>query len=397
MPTLLLLVHAFLTAVAIVVGKAAREGVALAVLSPAQMAALDALTFVIVLAGWAAHVRFGSERAPIRAMVAGALTLAVGDLLLAADWPFRSSTTHAVATYLWLSVQASFSAAHAAALLSRVARAQPALSPIAAFGTVSVLGWLAGGMATRAVAGTLGVPPLVAAVAFLTVLAVAVAALGYWRLALLQGHALSREPMAKATRDVILKSRPLMLLAGLAVFSAAVSSLVTFQFRAAVSSSMADAAGLAAFFGAFNVWAGGIALAVHVIGAPLCRRLTRSAHLIIGPLAIVVTSSAVLATGGLAAAVVLRGSEQVIRYSLDRAALERLYWQVPDGQLVAGRTFIETSLVRLGDVLGTAVALLIVLGMRLSFTWLSLPILLLAFGSVYLALRARHLPTTVDR
>ena len=65
-------------------------------------------------------------------------------------------------------------------------------------------------------------------------------------------------------------------------------------------------------------------------------------------------SLALLASGGLWAAVLLRGSDQVMRYSIDKSTAELLYLPIPARQLTRAKALIDTVMLRVGDGLGAA-------------------------------------------
>src|SRR5204863_4957321 len=102
-------------------------------------------------------------------------------------------------------------------------------------------------------------------------------------------------------------------------------------------------------------------------GAHLCltshllRRCVIVCTLLIVPFALTAGSAGVLVWGGLLSAVVLKGGDQVLRYSVDRSAIELLYLPVPTRQMFHAKAFIDAVVWRFGDWTGS-VAVLIAVG-----------------------------------
>ena len=83
--------------------------------------------------------------------------------------------------------------------------------------------------------------------------------------------------------------------------------------------------------------AGMVSLALQLLlTGRVLRRLGIGMTLFIVPVALAFTSVGVLATGTLLAATLLRASDQVLRYSIDKATVELLYLPVP-----AAQTFVR--------------------------------------------------------
>ena len=83
--------------------------------------------------------------------------------------------------------------------------------------------------------------------------------------------------------------------------------------------------------------------------AGILRRLGLGNTLLLLPIALLAGSSGLLAFGTLAAAVLMRGSDKVLRYSVDRPAVELLYLPVPPPAKLPAKSFIDTVVWRAGD------------------------------------------------
>ena len=127
------------------------------------------------------------------------------------------------------------------------------------------------------------------------------------------------------------------------------TTIVGFQFKDVASRSIGASDHLAAFFGSFSFQAGLVALAIQCL---LTRRIVGSLGLglvlMIAPAAIAAGSLGVLISGTLAAAVLLKGTDQVVRYSVDRAAVELLYRPLSPREILEGKDFINALVCRFG-------------------------------------------------
>jgi AAA family ATP:ADP antiporter len=114
------------------------------------------------------------------------------------------------------------------------------------------------------------------------------------------------------------------------------------------------------FFGSFNVLAGLVALALQVL---FTGRVLRSAGigvtLFIVPVALSISSFALLVVGSLGAVIAVKASDQILRYSIDKATVELLYLPVPSAIVFRVKSFIDTVVYRFGDALGGAAVLLL--------------------------------------
>ena len=80
--------------------------------------------------------------------------------------------------------------------------------------------------------------------------------------------------------------------------------------------------------------------------------------LFIVPTAMMLGSIGVLVLGSIVAAAALKASDQVLRYSIDKATVELLYLPVPSAHTFRVKSFIDTVVYRLGDAGGGLVVLL---------------------------------------
>jgi ATP/ADP translocase len=227
-------------------------------------------------------------------------------------------------------------------------------------GAGAVLGWIGGGLVTEAVALGLGTPSLLLASAAMTALC-PILARALW-------PSVDREARGDADAMVaggglrqsaldIWRSPHLRAIACLAFVSAAVSTLVGLEFKVFASQAFVSRDGLAAFFGVFSFRAGLVALATQLLFTSwIVCDLGLGAALVVAPLALSAGSVGVLVSGTLAAAALLKGSDQVLRHSVDRAAMELLYRPLSEREVFERKVFIDALVCRCGDALGGVIA-----------------------------------------
>jgi AAA family ATP:ADP antiporter len=182
-----------------------------------------------------------------------------------------------------------------------------------------------------------------------------------------------------AALNSIAGSRYLKAIAGVILLASLATTVEAWQFKAIAKEAIPDTDRLTMFFGTFNMVAGVISLALQVLlTGRVLRRAGIGVTIFIVPLALTATSMGLLATGTLVAAILLRASDQVLRYSIDKATVELLYLPVPTGQVFSVKSFIDTVVYRLGDGIGGAIVLLFatVLGLSpVEMSWVCLALL----------------------
>jgi len=381
-PGALLFTHIFLTVASAVIGKAARDAIFLGHFTPLQMTGVDLATMagVAMMVGLLLRLRV---RLPVRrVLIVAPLCLAAGDAALWAGLTRLGAERTAWVVYVWVGVQASIVAPHASVLAGQVLSLRQARQLCARLGAGAIGGWIGGGLIAQVLATRLGAPSLLLAAGLLTALCSAIVAVA-WRAGADAAKEAPRAGRASSLRTsacLVFRSPHLRSMAALAFISAAVTTIAGFQFKMIASQSIGGADHLAALFGSFSFYAGLAALATQLVVTPrVIARFGLGPALSVAPAAIAAGSVAVLWSGTLAAAAFMKGSDQVLRYSVDRAATELLYRPLPARDVFEGKTFIDAILCRCGDAAGALVALLAVAVWHLGFASLgavTIPLLL---------------------
>ena len=168
------------------------------------------------------------------------------------------------------------------------------------------------------------------------------------------------------------------------------TTITGWQFKAIAKANIPVTDDLAMFFGTFNMVAGLCALVLQVL---FTGRILRSAGigitLFIVPLALTLSSIGPLIFGSLLAAGAVKASDQVLRYSIDKATVELLYLPVRSDLTFRVKSFIDTVVYRLGDALGGLAVLLFAASLGLPSVQLSWVVLLALGGWLWAAFIAR--------
>jgi AAA family ATP:ADP antiporter len=149
---------------------------------------------------------------------------------------------------------------------------------------------------------------------------------------------------------IIFSSPYLKSIASLITLSSIATSFAGWQFKAIARSAYADKNALAAFFGRFYFWAALACLVLQLLlTSRFLRRFGLGPALLAVPLFLFGGEIAILGLGTLTAAILLKGSDSVMRYSLDRSSVELLYLPISPEIKLQVKSTIDTVIWRLGD------------------------------------------------
>jgi ATP:ADP antiporter, AAA family len=298
------------------------------------------------------------------------------------------------ALYVWASVSGVLLPAQVWTLANSVVTTREAKRLFGVVGSGAISGWIAGGLITRAAATRFGTENLLLMTATTLALCPVLVAM-IWR-----ERRMDPSPIAGDRRDargllesfrVVRRFPHLRAIAALIGLSSLVTTLVAWQFRAIASSSIPRTDELAAFFGTFNIYAGALSLAAQLfLASRILRRFGLGIALLIVPLALAIGSLGVLIAGALWSVVLLKGVDQVLRYSIDRSTVEMLYLPVPARQMRDAKAVIDTVVWRGGDWVGSLIVLAGVAMLHLTASQLSIVSLVLLGGWIAAAVSAKR-------
>ena len=363
--TALLFVYLFLVVGSYVVTKSTRDALFLGRYSAARLPLADMASAVAVAIVMAIYLRIAA-RMTVRATIVG--TLAVFSAMSIGFWAlsvWADPPWMLPLLYVWAGVYGVLLPAQVWTLSNCVMTTREAKRLVGTVGSGAICGWIVGGLLTRVSATRIGTATLLVA----TGLALAICALlvdVIWRdrrTDVDAAHAANESAPQPAGGLVdsaltVWRSPYLRAIAGVIGMSSLVTTIAAWQFRAIAKQNIGDTDTLTAFFGTFNVYAGALSLAAQLfLTSRLLRRWGIGVTLLIVPFALTAGSAGVLVWGGLLSAVVLKGGDQVLRYSVDRSAIELLYLPVPTRQMFHAKAFIDAVVWRLGDWTGSLVVL----------------------------------------
>jgi len=185
---------------------------------------------------------------------------------------------------------------------------------------------------------------------------------------------------------LVVASPYLRAIAGVIGLSSLVTYLIGWQFKAFVRQFVFETAGanggkdaLASFLGSFEATAGVACLFIQILlTAGVLRRSGLRTVLFALPVGLFLGSVGLLVSGSLLAMMLPRAIDRVVRYSIDKPAVELLYLPVPLSLKLSAKSFIDTVVWRGGDGLG-GLALLAVVTLgglaAVQLTWLILPLI----------------------
>jgi AAA family ATP:ADP antiporter len=339
-------------------GKTARDALFLSVFKASKLPYADMAIAISVGAVIAVYVTI-ARRVKLRDLVVGSLLLFA--MLQCVFWYFAKFRPELrwqyPVFYIWVGILGVIAPTQVWTLANYLLTTREAKRIFGLVGAGGISGWIFSGFLAAKLARTpgLGAESLLLAMAITLVGCAALVAV-LWRD---RSKALSTgaEPLAstgsKSLREslsVVFSSPYLVSIAALITMSSLVTCFATWQFKAIASAAYQDKNALAAFFGRFNFWAGVACLVLQlVLTSRFLRRFGLGPALLVVPLAVLGSGVAVLILGTLAAAILLKGSDSVLRYSLDKSAVELLYLPIPPEIKLQAKSAIDTFIWRLGD------------------------------------------------
>ena len=368
-----LFVYLFLTMASSVASKAARDALFLDRYRAIDLPYVDiAIALLVGVAAslyiWAGH------RTNLKNLQVASLVFFAGNAL--AFWLWSAASTESgtlfVIIYVWVGVFSVLAPSQVWTLANFVMTTREAKRSFGFIGSGAILGWIVGGLATRTGVRYLGTENMLAVVAVSLFICAGLVIL-IWRD---RPSYVGNDTPAASSSDrfpllgslsVIHKSPYLRSIAALILVSALTTTIAGWQFKAIAKASVPDTDELAMFFGTFNMVAGLISLVLQLLlTGRVLRAIGVGPALFIVPTAMLMGSFGVLLLGTIVAAAALKASDQVLRYSIDKATVELLYLPVPASETFRVKSFIDTVVYRVGDASGGL--LVLVFAAALHFT-----------------------------
>ena len=395
---ILLFTYLFLVISSYVVGKAARDAMFLDRFQAVQLPYADFTVAVIVALIVSPYIKLG-RLVSLRALLVGSLLIFSSNCLLFwvlnhyLDPPWLLPTI-----YIWMGVFGVLAPTQVWTLASSVLAPREAKRLFGLIGGGAIGGWIVGGFLTKVAATRFGTESTLLAMA----MALATCAFLVNRISAEARSMGGADPGAGGMDDAmrrglreslrLIRSSPyLSAIAAVICLSSFATSVTGWQFKAIAKQAIHETDLLTAFFGQFNFYAGlASLLAQLLLTSRFLKRFGLGFALFIVPVSLSLGSIGVLVFASLASAVFLRGSDQVLRYSIDKTTVELLYLPVAATQKVQVKSFIDTVIWRAGDGLGALLVLIFANRLGLSAREMSIVALVVLGGWIAAAYVARR-------
>lgn len=394
-----LFVFLFLTMAGSVASKAARDALFLDRYRAIDLPYADIAIAVLVGIAASLYIRIG-QRTNLRNLQVGSLLFFASNALLFWWWAAVSGHESGplfIFIYVWVGVFSVLAPSQVWTLANYVMTTREAKKSFGFIGSGAILGWIVGGLATRTAVSMFGTENMLVLVA-LSLIASSLLVVIIWRdrpdYVGNDMPASGTDPQGYgilASLQLVRESPYLRAIAALILISALATTVAGWQFKAIAKSRIPGTDDLAMFFGTFNMTAGLVSLVMQMLfTGRVLRTAGVGAALFIVPVAIMGSSVGVLMSGTLLAASMLKASDQVLRYSIDKATTELLYLPVPAAHTFRVKSFIDTVVYRLGDAFGGLAVLLFAVVFGFNPVRMSLVCIVLVAGWMVAAFVARR-------
>jgi len=396
-PVFLLFSYLTLTLTCYMITKAARDGIFLhkfsAMTLPYVYIGIAAVIGFIV----AAYIRI-SSRISQTWLISGSLLFFVANLLLL-WWVVRVEWTPAPwIFYVWTSIFGIIITTQVWTVANSVLDLRQAKRVFPLVSSGGILGGAAGGLIGARLVKSIGTDNLMLTLIPLLLLVVVIVQVLTRRYTIVGQDDPPGTASGKPKKDFLavakkIRATPyLRLIVGVLALSAIVTLIVDFQFKVVVQSVFRTKDQITAFVAAFSAYLSMGAFVLQVIaGSRIVKTLGMRVTLFILPVAITAGTAALIAFPlALWAGGVLKGSDYVPRYSVDRATTELLYVPVPQSIKTEVKAIIDMIIQRLADGMGGLLLLLVTRLLHQGQVGVSVFNLMLLGGWFWVAFRTRQ-------
>jgi len=349
-----------------VIGKVARDALFLARFRAVQLPYADIASGVLVGFVVTAYLRIG-RRVSLRSLLLGSqLFFAANCALFWVLAHFYHPGWLYPVFYVWVGMFAVLAPTQVWTLANYLLTSREAKRVFGVIAAGGITGWIFAGLVSKSAASAFGVESLLFAMTVLLLVSAGLisAAWGGSKVQLSDSDESTEGVAGASQKDIsgslrlVLSSPYLRAVAAVICVSSFISTFTGWQFKAIAKEAFASKDLLASFFGEFYFYAGLAALSFQLLlTTRLLRRFGIGVMLFLLPMIVFAGSAGLLVFGTLTAVSVLKGSDQVLRYSVDRATVELLYLPLSARVKVQAKWFIDTVIWRLGDGLSGIVVL----------------------------------------
>jgi ATP:ADP antiporter, AAA family len=358
-PAFLLFIYLTLVLTAYIIQKSVRDALFLHQYGAMRLPLLYIAVAVLLGLAVSLYLKLSSRTGQIR-LISGTLGLfmANGALLWWAarsDWRWLS-----IAYYLWANTSGIILTAQVWTLATTIFSIEQARRMFPFICSGGILGSTLGGIIASSGIKTIGMNNLILIpVVLLGGCLLTIQAIGeiYRR----SPRGLHARPMTNRAGDrirkvlrLMIRTRYLRLIAMLLSLSALVTLIVDFQFKVIIEQNYHNRDALAAFFGSFYAYVGFFSFLIQFFaGSRIFERYGLRVALLFLPMTLLGGTAALLAYPTLLwTGIFLKGSDGVIRGSIDKSTMEMLYVPVPQTVKVQVKAVIDMLIQRFSDGAG---------------------------------------------
>jgi ATP:ADP antiporter, AAA family len=355
-----------------------------------QFAYADILSSVLVAVAIAGYVRI-ARRAILRDLLVG--TMVFFATTYAVFWWLAHYHSHMIwvfpVFYVWVKAFGVLGATQIWTLANYILTTREAKRVFGMVGGGAIAGGIFAGFLSKTMARRFGTESLLLAMTLLVFACAGLVMLVWQSRSVLmsddaQGTARDSETSPRnlfASMQLLISSPYLRTIAAAICISSLVTTLTGWQFFAISQQFLVKKDMMAIFFGDFYFYAGMLGLLFQLLlTARFLRRFGIGLALFFLPIAVCLGSAGLLVLGTLGSAVALKGSDQVLRYSLDKSTTELLYLPIAARVKLQVKWFIDTVIWRLGDGMSGLTVLVFATWLHLPARQISWIVLLLAGG-----------------
>lgn len=388
----LLFLYYFLVIAAYTIGRNVSKTLFLDRFDARQLPMADIAVAVLVGVTIGGYIR-ASRRVGLAGLLTGSLVLFSG-MAFGFWWAFVEYRWDWLfpALYIWVGVFGVLAITQVWTLANFLLTTREAKRVFGLVGGGGITGGIFGGFLAKRLAGTLGTESLLPALGGLfAVCAVLVPVIWLRReAASADAPPPERPPSFRESLRTVAGSAHLRAIAALICIGSIVTTTAGWQFSAVAELTYPNADQLSSFFGSFDQYVGILALlAQFLLTSRILQSFGLGVALLVLPSALALGSAGVLIWGNIAAVTLLKGSDKVLRYSVDTSALQLLYLPVPTKIKIQVKSFIDTVIWRLGDGLAGAVLMIFATWLGVGPRAISLVALVSLGGWLLVAYRAR--------
>ena len=308
-----------------------------------------------------------------RLLQAGLLIFATGTILNWETLPVHIRVSPKV-FYIWVGVYGTIISVQAWALVSVQLSSRQAKRTLGLVGSGAILGGIAGGLLSRFLVDQFGLPSLFPCAVFLMILA--------FLLTRAVSGALTETtpPLIKPLDKKKLSTRYLLFLVIIVAIGTIVSTFLDFQFKAYTQREYGNVTELGSFLGTFYAVLGVASFVFQIFITPfMIKRLGLAAGLAAMPLLLFLGNSILYLRKSFYTVATLRGSEELLRHSLDRSSFEVLQLAMPAYQRMRLKSLVDTIGIRISELIGCLILFAMFTSRETDLTYLTIFNLILTF------------------